>query len=80
MRFDPMTTALVMWIFGFTCGALCFWIRHQRALAALDSFVKPAVESRADWQENYPHQNEDVEILQFNNRRIGDDFYPKFLS
>ena len=66
MRFDPMTTSLIMWIFGFGCGALCVWIRHQRAIAVLDSFVKPAEESRPDWQEDYPNPNEDVDVTQFN--------------
>jgi hypothetical protein len=50
-----MTTALVMWIFGFICGALAYWVRglraqqrHDRAVAELDAFVKPAVESIFD--------------------------------
>jgi hypothetical protein len=48
MRFNPITTALIMWVFGFACGALCVWIRHQRAIAKLDAFVKPFVENILD--------------------------------
>lgn len=48
MRFNPMATALIMWIFGFACGALCVWIRHRRAIAALGAAVNPSIESVFD--------------------------------
>lgn len=52
MRFDPITTALIMWIFGFICGALAYWVRGLRvqqrfdnAVAELDAFVRPQADS-----------------------------------
>ncbi len=48
MNHDIVNVGLVMWIFGWLCGMLTSYIRHQRAIHKLDQSVKPSVGSFFD--------------------------------